>query len=143
LSLYNCDFYQWTQVVGKRLRTRDIADLDWENAAEEIESLGRRDRSELRSRLAVLVAHLLKWQYQPELRDSSTWRAAIDEQRLQIEAVLEDSPSLKPFALEALVWAYPRAVRSAVRDMRVRVSPFPANCPYDLGDIRREDFFPD
>src|SRR5450631_4403123 len=84
LSLYERDFFRWTELMATRLRDRDASELDWKNLAEEIEDLGRRDRRELKSRLRVLIAHLLKWQYQPELREESTWKATISEQRQQV-----------------------------------------------------------
>jgi hypothetical protein len=142
-SLYEDDLYRWTELTSARLRARDFAELDWDNIAEEIESLGGSRRSELRKRLVALLAHLLKWQHQPELRDRSTWRATVDEQRLQIGVVLDVSPSLTSFTSEAFLWAYPRATRKALNEMRLDKSPFPNDCPYSLADVLRDDFFPD
>jgi hypothetical protein len=143
LSLYEVDFYRWTELMSARLRARDVDELDWDNLAEEIESLGGSQRREVKSRLLVLVAHLLKWKHQPELRDGSTWRATINDQRIRIQLDLDDSPSLKSLTREALLWAYPRAVRLAIDEMRLDKSPFPKDCPYSLADILRDDFFPD
>jgi uncharacterized damage-inducible protein DinB len=70
-SLYEQDFYQWTQQMATVLRNGHFDQLDIENIAEEIESLGRSDRRELKSRLTVLLMHLLKWHCQPEQRNNS------------------------------------------------------------------------
>jgi hypothetical protein len=47
--------------AGKPSEGRVRTGLDWDNLAEEIESLGRSQRSEIRSRLVVILLHLLKW----------------------------------------------------------------------------------
>ena len=75
-SLYERDFYAWTQDQAVKLRARAHNDIDWENVAEEIESVGRSDKKEIRRRLGVLVQHLLKWQFQPEMR-SHSWQSTI------------------------------------------------------------------
>lgn len=83
--------------------------MDREHLAEEIESVGARERRELRGRLARLRQHLLKWQYQPELR-SRSWATTIRAQRDEIGAVLADSPNLHPRIPELLAGAYHLAV---------------------------------
>src|SRR5580704_181268 len=91
---YDDDFFAWTQEQARLLRGGDLADIDAGNLAEEIESMGRSDRREIRSRLVVLLAHLLKWQFQPGGRTTS-WSGTIVEQRHQIDLVIADSPSLR------------------------------------------------
>ena len=76
-SLYETDFNAWLQDQAAKLRDRSHNDLDWENLAEEIESVGRSQKNEIRRRLQVLVLHLLKWQFQPGRR-SESWRITID-----------------------------------------------------------------
>src|SRR6478609_3853150 len=88
-ALYDADFYRWTETMAASLRGQDAGALDWDHLAEEIESSGGRDRRELHNRLRVLIAHLLKWQYQPDLREGSTWKSTVREQRRQIAALLE------------------------------------------------------
>jgi hypothetical protein len=68
-SIYQVDFYAWTQKQAALLREGRFNDLDVENLVEEIESLGRSEKRELESRLKVLLIHLLKWQYQANKRD--------------------------------------------------------------------------
>src|ERR1700682_5232087 len=92
---YEEDFYAWTVEQSRLLRLGELSTIDTANIAEEIESMGRSDWREIKSRLVVLVMHLLKWRHQPAAR-SRSWSATIDEQRLQIEGVLNGSPSLRP-----------------------------------------------
>src|SRR5437870_9298225 len=94
---YEQDFYAWTVEQSRLLRSGELSAIDVANIAEEIESMGRSDRRELKSRCVLLVMHLLKWRRQPAAR-SRSWSATIDEQRLQIEGVLSESPSLRPMA---------------------------------------------
>jgi hypothetical protein len=98
-SQYEQDFYQWTQQMAATLRDDRFDQLDIENMAEEIESLGRSDKRELRSRLTVLLMHLLKWHYQPE-QQSNSWRATLTEQRIRILDLLAESPSFVSYLRE-------------------------------------------
>jgi hypothetical protein len=77
--------------------------------------MGRSQRHEFRSRLAVLLAHLLKWRYQPERRGNS-WLFTIEEQRAQARLVLRDNPSLKSQLTEVLNDAYHLAVIRAKKE---------------------------
>src|SRR3954452_2341854 len=68
LAAYDKDFHDWAVSQARALRGRQLGALDWENLAEEIESLGRSDQREVTSRLTTLLVHLLKWRYQRDLR---------------------------------------------------------------------------
>ena len=92
---YRSDFYGWTQDQADALRRRSINEVDWDNLLAEIEDLGGSTRRELRSRLALIIQHLLKWRHQPSLR-SKSWALTIMEQRAQVEDMLEENPSLRP-----------------------------------------------
>jgi hypothetical protein len=91
-SLYETDFYAWTQEQVDLLKAQQWDRIDVTNLIEEIETLGRKECQELRNCLGVLLGHLLKWQFQAEKRTSS-WLSTIREQRVQIRLLLEDSPS--------------------------------------------------
>src|SRR4051794_12517875 len=103
--LYETDFYGWTQEQVSLLKTQQWEQLDTVNLIEEIETLGRRERQELRNRLGVLLGHLLKWQFQTEKRSNSCL-STIREQRVQIKLLLQDSPSLKPYLDEVFLDVY-------------------------------------
>ena len=106
--LYEQDFYLWIQTTVQQLKENKLNEIDIPNLIEEIESMGRSEKRELKSRLIVLLMHLLKWHYQPEKR-SESWRSTITEQRICIEGLLEDSPSLKPLLSEVFEDCYQKA----------------------------------
>lgn len=93
-KLYDHDFFAWTQDQADALKRRSANELDWENLLEEVEDLGRSERRELRSRLIVLLTHILKWELQPEMR-SRSWMATIRIQQRELQDLLGESPSLK------------------------------------------------
>ena len=95
-QLYDQDFVLWTEQQAAALRRSKGSNLplDWENLAEEVESLGKSDRRELRSQITRILRHLLKLEVSPVAEPRAGWRTTIREARAQIESVLEDSPSL-------------------------------------------------
>ena len=136
-SLYETDFYAWTQEQSKLIELKQWPQLDASNLMEEIASLGRKERQELRNRLGILLGHLLKWQFQPEQR-SNSWRGTIREQRKQINLLIKDSPSLKPYLKEALEDAYELGIALAMKETQMSGDSFPRSCPYRLSDILEE-----
>ncbi len=124
---YDEDFYAWTQHQAATLRTVVCAELDLMNLAEEIESLGKQDWKELRSRLNVLVMHLLKYHYQPDHRRGS-WSSTIRTQRDEIHALLEQSPSLRRQVPVILDERYKTPRRNAA-ETGLPVETFPEVCP--------------
>lgn len=141
VSTYNTDFYAWTLEQAQRLKTGQWEDLDIENLVEEIESLGRREKRELRNRLRVLLGHLLKWQYQPEQR-SNSWRSTVKEQRRRIMQHLEENPSLQPYLQEAFQLGYEDGVDLAVQETNLPEETFPTTCPYTLEQTLDAKFLP-
>ena len=139
--LYETDFYTWTQEQVSLLKTQQWDQLDTVNLIEEIETLGRRERQELRNRLGVLLGHLLKWQFQPEKR-SNSWLGTIREQRVQIKLLLQDSPSLKPYLDEVFLTIYELGLALAIRETELGEQVFPEICPYTLGEILNPEFLP-
>lgn len=141
-ELYDKDFYQWIEVTAARLKSRQFEQLDLNNLIEEVESLGRNDRDKLISSLKVLLAHLLKWQFQPSKRTKS-WEDTIFRERTNIAEYLEDIPSLEQFlADEWLEKAYRRGLKTAIKETDLSKLVFPKQCPYSLEQIRDEDFLP-
>jgi hypothetical protein len=109
-ALYDEDFVLWTEEQAAALRRAEGSNLplDWENLAEEIESLGKSDRRELRSQITRILRHLLKLEVSPAKKSRAGWRTTIREVRSEIAGVLEDSPSLRREA-EALIKKQMRA----------------------------------
>jgi Domain of unknown function DUF29 len=138
---YEEDFYAWTVEQARLLRAGELSAVDAANLAEEIESMGRSDRRELQSRLVVLTMHLLKWRFQPSAR-SRSWSATIEEQRLQIEQVFADSPSLRPLAAGMLPQAYAIACARAIAETGLADDLFPASCPFTLDEVLSRSFLP-
>jgi uncharacterized protein DUF29 len=138
---YDDDFFAWTQEQARLLRAGELSQVDRENAAEEIEDMGRSVRNELRSRLAVLVMHLLKWQHQPLLR-SRSWSSTVREQRRDIADLLDESPSLRS-TLADFSRVYARARNKAASETGFAESTFPSACPYTPEQILSEDFLPE
>ncbi|AWK13369.1 DUF29 domain-containing protein [Candidatus Fukatsuia symbiotica] len=139
---YDSDFHGWTQEQANLLRANNLNQLDTKNLLEEIESMGRSERRELRSRLEILLAYLLKWQYQPE-KSGRSWQLTIEEQRAKIMECLDDSPSLKNKLNEHLEKAYASARRLAENETQMSQSIFPKHCPWTFEQIISSEFFPD
>jgi hypothetical protein len=133
-TLYDQDFYAWTQHQVELLRVGRLRELDIENLMEEIESLGRQERQELRNRLGVLLGHLLKWHYQPEAR-SKSWAATIQEQRRRIQRHLKENPSLKPYLPEAIAIGYEDGLDLVNRETPLDPAQLPPSCPFSEIDI--------
>jgi hypothetical protein len=139
LDLYETDFYQWTQVQANLLSQGQWAALDIENLVEEIESLGKQQKQELRNRLGVLIGHLLKWEYQPNRR-SKSWVATIDLQRDEIIHILRENPSLKPYLEEAVARGYKQAIALVIKETPLGKRNLPPEIPYTIAQILDPQF---
>lgn len=140
-NLYEADFYAWTQEQARLLQQGAWKQLDRVNLIEEIESLGKQQRQELRNRLKILLGHLLKWEFQPGKR-SKSWFVTIREQRREIFDLLEESPSLKAYLPEALQKAYQSGLDLAVRETPLYYKDFPTECSYRLEQVLNTAFLP-
>jgi Domain of unknown function DUF29 len=141
--LYEQDFYLWIQTTTKLLKERHFEDVDWENLIEEIESMGRSEKKEVKSRLIVLIEHLLKLMYWEveKTYNARGWRDTV-EQRIQIELSLEDSPSLRPLLTDLFLDCYQKARSSALRKYQLPADFFPAEPPFTLEDVLNSDYLP-
>ena len=130
-SLYDSDFYAWTRKVSEAIRNSSLSVEDAEYAAEEIADMGKRDRRELRSRMTVLVMHLMKWAAQPRNSKGSAWLATIQEQRDQVTDLLDDSPSLRVSLIAELpiIYLVPPTAQRARPGSHSRSSCDPAWMP--------------
>lgn len=133
-TLYDQDFYAWTQRQVELLRSGELTELDIENLIEEIEALGRQERQELRNRLGVLLGHLLKWRYQPEAR-SKSWFYTIQEQRQSIQRHLKENPSLKAFLKEAIEIGYEKGLNLVGQETPLDPLQLPQSCPFSEVEI--------
>ena len=143
MNAYDKDINAWAQEQARLLRAGRFEMLDIEHIAGEIEDVGKSEQRELASRMAVLLAHLLKWQYQPERRGAS-WEKTIKAQRKEIAYALGESPSLAPKLQEPrwldMVWA--RAVAQAVGE--TGLDCFPEECPWAIqGEVLAQSWLPE
>ena len=139
---YEKDVVAWAMEQAALLRSGQLSALDIEHIAEEIEDVGKSEKRELASRMAVLLSHLLKWQHQPGRRGSS-WTRTLKEQRKAIAAAIRQTPSLKVSLSDpdwlAGVWA--DAVTKAVDE--TGLDSFPEDCPWSMDKVLTEEFFPE
>ena len=131
---YADDFYSWALHQAELVRGGRLAEADLPNIAEELADLGRSERRELRSALARIMQHLLKWDYQPAKRTVS-WQKSIDIHRVHARQDLRDNPGLRAELGDILSDAYEMAVRYAAKETGVSRAAFPATCPYDFDSV--------
>ena len=136
--LYDEDLLAWAEREAAHLRAGQLDRVDVEHLIEELEAMAGKLRREFKSRLRILLVHLLKWQAQPKRR-SRSWAATIAEQRDQIEALLEENPSLRRSLDEVARSAYPRAVRLAAIESGLPRDAFPPELPYGAKEILGDD----
>jgi hypothetical protein len=142
-SLYERDYYTWALQQARALKERRLEDLDWENLSDEVESLAKTERRELRSRLEVLLEHLIKWQFQPSRR-SRSWRTTIAQQRSKIREHLDENPGLRPSINEVLVRASNSArLEVTGRFLRRSDSQPPESCPWTFEQVTDDQFWPE
>jgi hypothetical protein len=141
-NTYENDTYAWAIEQAAYIRSGRFDLLDLENIAEEIEDVGKSEQRELTSRLAVLLAHLLKCQYQPELSGSS-WQRTIKEQRKAVARLLKKMPSLKPKLtnIEFLEGLWSDAVVITIKE--TGRDDFPEACPWSMDDVLNADWLPE
>ena len=139
---YEQDYNLWLQKNVALLRQGKINHIDAANIAEELESMGKRDRRQLLNRAIVLLAHLIKWAYQPDAICSS-WEGTIIEQRRRLLQLLKDSPSLKPLMEQQVSQAWEAACKDASVQTGQPVTTYPQQCPWGISQILDADWFPE
>ncbi|MDB9455941.1 DUF29 domain-containing protein [Dolichospermum circinale] len=143
-TLYDQDFYLWIQTTVQHLQERNLEQLDIENLIEEIDSMGRSEKKELKTPLVVLIEHLLKLQYWIEEKDDNArgWRNTVVEQRRQITYTLADSPSLKAILNDVFLPCYQDAKQDTINKYQLPSNLFPEEPPFSLAQVLNADFIP-
>ena len=140
-NLYETDYDAWLAAQINGLQQGDIAALDIPHLIEELEGLSKSNERELESYLIRLLAHLLKWEYQPSMR-SGSWEASITNSRDRIERLLDDQKSLRSRVGEFLPNAYKSAIKWATKETKLRTDLFPPSCPYSVEQLLDESWLP-
>ena len=148
-ELYQENYTAWAEKTAELLKAGKFSELDTEHLLEELASMGASEYNELESRLTILIAHLLKWQFQYQQLSTrwqefkgDSWRSTIIEQRTRIAKRLRKSPGLKKNLPEILSEAYEDALELAIKETRLPAATFPSECPYTFEQLLNDDFYP-
>ncbi len=134
LATYDTDLVAWANQTARLLREQRWGEVDWEHLIEEVEDLGKSERSAIGAQMERVMLHLLKWEYQSQRR-SDSWLDSITDSRSQIRRKVEDSPSLKNYPDQVLGKEYGRACREAARQTGLDMATFPLTCPYSIDQV--------
>ncbi len=138
---YEADYYSWTKEQADALKRRSANELDWDLLAQELDALGASEERELESRYRVLLAHLLKWHYQPERR-SRSWRNTIATQRRLIARHLARNPGLKGEEAQVFEEAFSYARLDASSETDLDLDFFPEAPPFTMDEAKDEAWLP-
>ena len=133
-ALYDRDFLAWCEEQAAALRDRRTGALDLAHLAQQVADRGGTLRRALRARLATILQHMLKRDHQAA-QATRSWHGTIARERVEIERLIEQSPSLRPSVPEALDKAYADARRLAAAETGIDATRFPKACPYALAEI--------
>jgi Domain of unknown function DUF29 len=144
VSLYDTDYQIWLDQTVAQLRSQDFGNLDLENLIEEIESLGKSDKRAISSNLMRLCEHLLKIRYWDVERDSCFrgWKLEVVNFRLQIQAILRDSPSLKNYLKDNFALEYQNGRKLLLNASELNVKLVPEAPCFTLEQALDEDWLP-
>ncbi len=141
---YDKDVILWSQEQARLLRAGRFAELDVERLADEIEDVGKSEKRELASRMAVLLAHLLKWSRQPEMRTNS-WRSTIIVQRKRVALAIKATPSLKAVMRDPDwredMWL--DALAQTQKETGLTAEDLPEACSWTMDQAADQSFWPE
>lgn len=140
---YEEDRCEWIRANTNLLKQGLFEEVDMEHIIEELEMGNKSDKRGLRSHLGVLIAHLLKWYYQPDYQDKRSWKKTIITQRFEIISLLEESPSLKSSLTDMLPKAYKYACSIVETETPIDLKILPKECPYTFEQCLDEEFYPE
>ncbi len=147
--LYDTNYTEWAKRNAELLKVGSFTQIDIPHLIDELSDMGKAEFNELESRLIILLAHLLKWQFQYQQLsdkwreiDGRSWRYTIIEQRLRLNRRLRKSPELKSQLPQVIEATYDDAVYLAAKETKLSKDSFPITCPYSISEILDEDFYP-
>lgn len=141
---YETDVVAWASEQARLIRAGSFDQLDLAHIAEEIEDVGKSEQRELASRMAVLLAHILKWEFQPQKR-SVSWTLTIKEQRRLLVRRIQNTPSLGPMLIDPEwideIWVDAKAL--AEKETGLDIGTYPEVCPWAMAHVLAPDWLPD
>lgn len=141
---YESDVVAWAKEQAALIRAGQFDQLDLTHIAEEIEDVGKSEQRELASRMAVLLAHILKWKFQPQKR-SVSWTLTIKEPRRLLVRRVQKTPSLSPILSDPEwvdeIWVDAKAL--AEKETGLDMSTYPEICPWSMADVLTPEWLPD
>lgn len=138
---YEQDFYGWALSNVNLLKQGKYQEADMEHIIEELEEMGISNENQLINRFSILIAHLLKWQFQPDFRGRS-WSGTIKEQRNKIQRLLRKNPSLKSKIAEAVEEGFSDSRNVIEKETPIDLKLLPKECPYTFEQIINDEFYP-
>jgi hypothetical protein len=139
-TLYDSDFALWLEETAKQLKSGDFSEIDLGNLIDEVESLGKRDKRELESRLTTLFEHALKRFYVPLPDCYRGWDVTLKRTQSKLKSILADSPSLRNLLEEFYLHCY----QESLENVRIEYdADFPDICPFtnDLDELLNKKFW--
>ena len=146
-TLYERDFYTWTQKQAEALRRlNDRGDVDVEHVAEAIEDLGREQRHAVAGYLTRILIHLLKLEYAPAEPPRRGWMVEVETWRVDLAIRLQENPGLVPHLAAIFADAWPPALKKtsiALREDGIDLGSLPKSPLFTLDQARAEGWFPE
>ena len=141
-DLYEEDYHLWLMNTIHQLQHGKLAEVDMINLIEELEAMGRSQKSAIESNLRILLMHLLKYKYQSDKRTNS-WLFTIREHRKRLRNDFKNSPSLKRYFLEVFPECYQDARELAADETGLSINTFPIDSPFSQEDTLNPDYLPE
>jgi hypothetical protein len=135
------DLYGWAVHTAQLLKDKKMNEVDFDGIIEELEEMGISNKHAFKNRLAQLIFHLLKWQFQSHLRCRS-WEGSIEEQRIRLNDLLEENPSLKSMIGEVIEKSYKLSLSLVRKETPLDLKSLPTECPYTFDQIMDDQFYP-
>lgn len=133
-NLYEEDFFAWVNHNINLIKNDKKSKVDFNNLLQELTWMSKKERKALRTRLIILMAHMLKWDFQPNYRCRS-WYLTIKEQRLSLKEIIQESPSLHQEISKIIIEEFERVVALAMEETRLRRDSFPHEPIYSEEDV--------
>lgn len=139
-KIYETDYLCWLETMIILLKNRQLSQVDYDHLIEELEELGRREKSTVKSLLLQIIIHLLLWQYWESEKENNRnhWEAEIITFRVQIEDKL--TTNLENFLVEQLEQIYANA--RLIAQKKTGVNNLPEKCPYTIKELLNKTWFP-